>query len=362
MDFNCVAVREIIRETRDTISISFQPETTPDPYFDFLAGQHVTIKLKLDNQEFRRSYSLSSMPNERPLKITVKQVRHGLASTYLGEQLKAGDFLELSKPEGHFCIKPDPERRQNYFFFAAGSGITPVFSMIRTLLEHEPMSSVFLLYGSRKEEDIIFRHQLDAMLDKYDGQLFIEHTLSGIKKSLLPFLSPAKQVWTGSKGRISDAHIRKFLEVCPNRNLPASFYLCGPGKFIEETKSSLIHLQVDKKNIHAEYFTTPAAAKSASEPADEQTVKRISLTVHLNGKVSHLDIPGNKKVLDSLIEAGLDPPYSCSSGACSTCMAKLIEGQVKMDVALALEPEEIEQGYILTCQSRPVTDTLEIKF
>lgn len=359
MQFKSIKISDVIHETKDAITICFDPTETPEDFLQFIPGQQISLKVFINFKEFRRSYSICSAQHENILKITVKKLSRGIVSNHLVNTLKPGDHLEISKPEGHFCINPSIDKRLNYFFFAAGSGITPVFSMIKSLLENEPKSILHLLYGNRTEEDIIFYEELKALSKKYEGQLHVEYTLSKTKSKLLPFLSTSKETWKGWKGRIDESMIKRFIENHPERNIVSSYYICGPGDLIESTKSSLIKLNIDPKSIHAEYFTSPAHVVPEVETI---SVSEVTLIVHLNDKRHELKMPGNKKVLDFLLDKGLDPPYSCSSGACSTCMAKIIQGEVKMDIALALEPEEIAEGYILTCQSRPTTPILEIKY
>lgn len=359
MQFFSVPILEVIRETKDAITICFDPAETPEDFLHFHPGQHLTLKVFINKKEYRRSYSICSALHEKNLKVTVKRLTNGMVSNYLVDHLKQNDRIEISKPEGHFFIEPSSEKRQHYFFFAAGSGITPVFSMIKSLLENEPMSILHLLYGNRKEEDIIFNKELQELAGNYEGQFYLHHTLSKSKRPALAFLSSSKDNWDGWKGRIDDPMIQRFLEFYPIKNKLANYYICGPGELIEQTKNYLIKNNIDSKSIHAEYFTTPATIVTENKSVSPTEVQ---LIVHLNNKTHEFKMPGNKKVLEFLLDKGLDAPYSCSSGACSTCMAKLVQGEVKMDVVLALEPEEIEQGYILTCQARAMTEVLEIKY
>lgn len=359
MHFYKIPVSEKTFETKDSVSLHFKAIELPEEFRTFHPGQHLTLKLIIKDKEYRRSYSMSSAPGQNELSISIKKVDDGIVSNFIYNKLNAGDSIELSGPEGHFIIKPDSEKRQNYYFFAAGSGITPIFSMIQSLLENEPKSIVYLFYGNRTEEDIMFHKQLIQLSQKYQDQFYVEFTLSRLKGNLLPFLSSKKKIWEGLKGRINKDSIQKFFEKFPPRNLNSLYYLCGPGDFIESTKENLQLSNIDPKLIHAEYFTVPVHQEPDSKLPNLSSVR---LIVHLNNKTHELQVPGNKKILDSILDAKLDAPYSCSSGACSTCMAKIIQGNVHMDVSLALEPEEIEQGYILTCQSRPLTDLIEIKY
>ncbi len=361
MEFQKIKIVEVRKESADAISISFDPAQTPDHFFDFQPGQHLTLKVEINGKAYRRSYSLSSALHERILRITVKKVHKGIVSNYLLQHIKSGDELVISKPEGHFCITPNEDRKNNYYFFAAGSGITPVYSMIRSLLEHEVKSKVYLLYGNRKKEDIIFYEELCQMAAKYEGQFHLDFTLSGEGKGFLPFLRSAKTDWTGWTGRINKKLIDSFLQKYPSSSVESWYYLCGPGKMIEDVKKELISLGLDIKHIHAEYFTSPVEG-IGSKSNSVKHPEKVNIIVHLNNETKELSIPGNKKILDSLLDAGLDAPYSCCSGACSTCMAKLVSGEVKMDLVLALEPEEIEAGYILTCQAKATTPSIEIRY
>ncbi len=359
MQFKPVPILEVIRETKDVITICFDPAETPEEFLHFIPGQHLTLKVFVNFKEYRRSYSICSAQHEKILKVTVKKVAKGLVSNHLVDHLKPGNKIEISKPEGHFNIHPSADKRLHYFFFAAGSGITPIFSMIQSLLENEPKSNIHLLYGSRNEENIIFHKKLESLAIKFEGQLHLHYTLSKIKSKGLSFLSKSNDTWAGWKGRIDESMINRFLENYPAKNLEPSYYICGPGDLIECTKNSLIKLNIDPKSIHAEYFTAPVHVEPVTPSS---SIAEATLIVHLNDKRHEFKMPGNKKILDFLLDAKLDPPYSCSSGACSTCMAKIIQGEVKMDLALALEPEEIADGYILTCQSRPVSSIVEIKY
>jgi len=359
MEFFKAIVTEIHRETADASRICFDAERTYGKNPGFKPGQHITLRVVLDGVERRRSYSLCSLPGEAKACIAVKAVPNGLVSNWLHRAIRPGSTFECSLPEGHFTLLPDPERRHHHYFIAAGSGITPVLPMISSLLESEPRSTVYLLYGNRNEESILFYERLRELEGRHAGQFFSEYTLSRPSKSLLPFLRSARKKWQGWTGRIGAELLDAFLHKYPPPGQTSSFYLCGPGQMIEDIKSGLDSRGFEAGNIHAEYFTAPP---KPDVPLSSPAVEHVHVTVHLSGKKHEVDLSGDQKILDGLLTAGIDAPYSCCSGACSTCMARLISGQVHMDTALALEQEDLDAGYILTCQSRPLTPQIEIVF
>lgn len=357
MDFHSLILKDKINETEDTVSLIFEPGAD-HPLMKYLPGQYLTLKKRVGREELLRCYSLSTAPGSARLGITVKKVSKGKVSRYLCDTSKTGEEFLLAGPHGRFTVEPDLSRRRNYYFFAAGSGITPVFSMITALLEHEPKSRICLLYGNRREQDIIFRERLDQMASRYEGQFVVEYALS---KHTSGFLWTKRSDWSGLKGRIDAAMVAEFLQRHPADAQESAYYLCGPGAFIQDLEAHLLHLNIIHSQIHKEYFTLPESENTGSTgEISWPLISNIRVTLEHNSYEMVLN-PG-EKILDGLVRQGLNPPYSCSSGACATCIAKVVTGEVKMDVALGLEEEEISAGYILTCQARAVSEDLEINY
>lgn len=363
--FHQLTVKAVRQETEDAVSLLFEVPEALRETFEYKQGQYLTVKLMLNNQEVRRAYSMCSSPLEEHLAITVKRVKKGLASNYLNDKVQAGQSLEIYPPEGRFFTSLDAGNRKTYYLLGAGSGITPLISIIKTVLETEPMSTVHLLYGNRSEENILFKDTLEQLQKRYTDQLTVEHILSQPRrekgKGVLGFLSKGATNWEGKTGRISAEHIVRFLEDHPQRNKAAEYFLCGPGSMIEAAEAALLARGIEKKHIHSERFL------SASLPGDSTEQKVMTggegkAIVHLRDKRIEIAIPAGKTILATLIDAKYDPPYSCTSGACSTCIARLLNGKVKMDACYALDDEEVAQGYILTCQSHPETDELELTY
>ncbi|MFZ1705033.1 MAG: 2Fe-2S iron-sulfur cluster-binding protein [Saprospiraceae bacterium] len=363
MNFYSLKVKEIVQETPDAVSIIF---TIPDNLlesFSFFPGQYVTVKATIDEKEVRRPYSINSIPGKDQLSITVKKVDKGVMSHFLCT-LNAGTHLEISNPEGHFTVKPSHDKSRAHYFFAAGSGITPIMSMIQTILEEEPKSICYLLYGNRNEPNIIFYDALNSLCRKYADQLFVTHTLSNPTKEkvhgLGGWLGKKETLWKGMTGRISDKNIATFLEKNPTKYAEKLFYACGPGDMIQIVEKYLLAQNIETKNIHKEFFTPSNKGEIISTESVQEGQSNITVT--LKGKEHQFDMPRKSIILDILVDKKLDPPYSCTNGACSTCIAKVTSGEVKMDACFALEQDEIDAGFILTCQSHPVTEEVVLTY
>ena len=352
--FEQLRVREVSKETNDCVSIAFEIPDQLQHKFQFIQGQYITLRTTIGGEEVRRSYSICSSPLDHELRVAVKKVSHGLFSTYANEQLKAGDLLDVMPPLGKFFTPLQADQKKNYVGFAAGSGITPLLSIITTTLQTETQSSFTLVYGNRNRHSIIFREALEALKNKYMNRFRLIHILSREKTDTVL-----------NAGRIDSDKCNTLFEKTIDISQTDEFFLCGPEEMIFSVKTVLEEKGVDKKKIHFELFTTPGQEQKKSSAqiiaTDHQSKSRI--TVKLDGISFDFDLAKNgPAILDAALKQGADLPYACKGGVCCTCRAKLIEGEVDMDVNYGLEPEEIEQGFILTCQSHPRTEKVVVDF
>ena len=366
-EFISMIIKEVRQETSEAVSILLQYPDNQKDKLHYKPGQYITVKWQDNGKEIRRSYSISSIPEDPFLAITVKEVQGGKISPLLCRQLKPGDTLDILPPEGRFTAEFNPENKRNIYLVGAGSGITPLMSIARYVLEKEPKSAVILLYGSRSESQIIFKDELDKMTQLYQNQFYVYHTLSkpdGGGLSIVKSLFGKKKTsdWQGLKGRISQTQLKDLLKQHPPTKRNDLFFLCGPGNFILMADKALIAEGINEDNIKKEFFT-PALDPSHSAKTSAAKVKGqpAKVTVHLRGQTIEVSVT-DKTILDTMLDDGHDAPYSCHSGACATCMAKIISGKVEMDACFALSDKEIANGYILACQSRPLTETVEITF
>jgi ring-1,2-phenylacetyl-CoA epoxidase subunit PaaE len=362
--FHNLTVVALDKTIEDTVVIQFEIPSDLSAGYQYEAGQYLTLEIQQKGEAQRRAYSLCSAPHEKTLAIGVKKVAKGLVSSYLCQDLKVGDTLACMPPQGRFILPLSHEQRKTYYLFAAGSGITPIFSILKEILEVEPTSIVHLLYGNRKEEGIMFRKELDTLKQKYAGQLTVEHILSRQKSGGFSGLfSKGAPTWAGKTGRIEVLVSEKFLADNPLRTREAEYLICGPGQMIDNVTELLVSKNIDKKHIHTERFFNDSGSAGATEsnavPSFSGATK---LTVHLNGETVETQIDAKSTILETLRGMKKNPPYSCTSGACSTCMAKIVKGTVKMKACFALDDDEVEAGYILTCQAVATSSELEITF
>mgnify|MGYP000128898090 CR=1 FL=1 len=353
--FHPLKVREVRNETDECVSVAFEvPEALKEEY-QFLPGQYLTLKADIKGEEVRRSYSICTSPAEAELRVAVKKVPDGRFSTFANEQLQPGDELEVMTPMGRFHTQLDPAHQKDYVAFAAGSGITPIMSIMKSVLQQEPESTFTLFYGNRVVDSIIFREQIEALKNEYMGRLRLFHVLSREKLGS-PLLS----------GRIDAAKCEQFYDKLIDPAEVDDFFLCGPQPMIEAIRETLMERGVDRKKIHFELFNTGNGKASAtpSKPAKEKLPEiEAMVEIKLDGNSFEFPLSSHADtILDGALKAGADLPYACKGGVCSTCRARLVSGEVEMDVNYALEEDELEAGFILTCQAHPKTDKVSVDF
>ncbi|BAT57499.1 1,2-phenylacetyl-CoA epoxidase, subunit E [Variibacter gotjawalensis] len=351
--FHKLTVSDVRRETPDAVSIAFAvPPDLADDY-RFVPGQHLTLRRDVSGEDQRRSYSICTAEDEGELRIAVKQVDGGVFSTFANSTIKVGDTLDVMTPQGRFGVPHDAMAARTYLAVAAGSGITPVMSMMKTVLRNEPMSRFILIYGNRTAQTIIFKDALDDLKDKYLGRLVVHHVLSREPQEV-PMLS----------GRIDGEKLSALVRASgPVAGIDHAF-LCGPGALITESKAALEQLGLPTERIHIEYFSTDGMPVErrvvASQASDE--VASATAAIMLDGAYQEVPMRAGESVMDAGIRAGLEMPYSCKGGMCCTCRAKVTEGEVEMDLNYSLEPWELEAGFVLTCQAHPKTSRIAVDF
>jgi ring-1,2-phenylacetyl-CoA epoxidase subunit PaaE len=355
LHFHKLRVKDIRKETDDCVSISFDIPNTLKDVFLFEQGQNITLRRDLNGEETRRSYSICTSPFENELRVAVKKVEGGLFSCFAHAELHAGDEIEVLPPTGKFNTKLDPLNAKKYLAFAAGSGITPVISIIKTTLQTEPGSSFTLVYGNRSRHSIIFFEELEALKNKYLQRL-----------NLIYILSREGTDTPVNAGRID---INKLSELSRLVNYQSmdEIFICGPEEMIFTVKGFMEKEKIDADKIHFELFTTPGQKKnmfpgpfSKKEKGSDKSL----ITIKQDGRTMDFELAPDSEdtILDTALKLGADLPYSCRGGVCCTCKAKLLEGKVEMDTNWGLEKEEVEQGYILTCQSHPRTPKVVVDF
>jgi ring-1,2-phenylacetyl-CoA epoxidase subunit PaaE len=341
LHFHKLTVKDIKKETADCISIAFDVPRELQKEFQFVAGQNITIKTDLDDT--RRSYSICSSPEEGELRVAVKKVANGVFSSFANEKLKKGDLLEVMSPTGTFTSAISPKNKKEYVFFAAGSGITPVISIIKTILNGEPGSRVTLVYGNKNVSSIIFKEELEALKDKHLETFRMYHILSR-EKTDIDF----------NNGRIDVDKCHQLSRLIDFKSVD-DFFICGPEQMIFTVKDFLKGWGIESKQIHFELFTTPTRKHTQIYTAVNETAQEGSvITVKLDGRSFdfNLDYNGNT-ILEAALAEGADAPFACKGGVCCTCKAKLVEGEVEMESNYGLDKSEVKAGFILTCQSHP---------
>ena len=346
LHFHKVTVKDIRRETADCVSVGFDIPPELAEQFLFKQGQSLTVRIFNKEEEIRRSYSICSSPLENELRVAVKRVQGGLFSTFANTDLKPGDTIEVMPPSGNFYTELSDGNAKGYLAFAAGSGITPLLSIITTTLATEPGSSFTLVYGNKNTSSIIFKEALEALKNRY-MQRFV----------MVNVLSRERTESTLNYGRIDSVKCTELSKLF-DLKLFDEYFICGPETMIFDIKDHLESLGISKNKIHFELFTTPVRKSYNVIGLDEKTDNTNSsvITVKVDGRTFDFNLDFNSNnILDAALAEGADLPFACKGGVCCTCKARLIEGEVEMEVNYGLEPDEVEAGFILTCQSHPRT-------
>jgi len=351
--FHELKIKDIKKETAECVSISFDIPNELAGQFMFKEGQNITVRKNINGEEIRRSYSICSAPYEKELRVAVKKITGGAFSGFANNDLHPGDMLEVLPPTGKFNAKLQSNKTGNYLAIAAGSGITPIMSIIKHTLKSQPDSNFTLIYGNRDRNSIIFFDELEGLKNKFMNRFNFINILSREKTDAEIFY-----------GRIDEYKLTALGKLLPYQSFN-EIYLCGPEALIFSASDYLEKQGVAKSNIHFELFTTPGqnqvTVKTNEQVADAGPKSKV--TIKLDDRSFDFDLGFNSSsILDAALKQGADLPFACKGGVCATCRAKLVEGEVDMDVNYALEQEEIEQGFILTCQSHPRSNKVVVDF
>jgi ring-1,2-phenylacetyl-CoA epoxidase subunit PaaE len=357
--FHELTVKRVNPEAAGSVAVTFDIPAAARDTFNFQPGQFLTLRARIDGQDLRRTYSISS-PKSRlakagELEIGIRPVEGGVFSNWAAQTLKAGSKLEVMPPDGRFTVKK--QRAIHRVGFAAGSGITPILSIAASTLEEQPEAKFTLVYGNRRMSSVMFNEALQDLKDRYRDRLTLIHILS----------RQAQEVDL-LQGRIDGDKVKAIIKAL----LPAAsmdeVFICGPEAMIEATEKALIEAGVPESRVYTERFTSGPAqaakiqADTDAAPSKQAAAKDIALTIVLDGKEHELNIGPDEHVLDAALDAGLDLPFSCKAGVCCTCRAKVLCGEVVMDKNFTLEADEMAQGYVLSCQARATTKQITVSF
>ena len=363
--FKPLTVKKVDHETSEAFSIYFENPGTEE--FNYLPGQYLILQANVEGKPLRRAFSLSTSPFlDEDLAVTIKCIEGGQVSNFLHQNLKSGDTLEVMPPQGNFTVRVNPSGKHHYILLGGGSGITPLISILRSVLAKESESRVSLFYTNRDEQSIIFRDALNKLREQYTDRLNIVHSLDN-----------PHQEWTGYSGRPNESMLEEVLNTFREESdLDKSYYLCGPPGMMELAKKVLANAGVDKSVINQEHFTAAlpetesSAEKATAEEEEENTdesndgkrPEKSKVTIILDDEEHVIEVGPNETILEAAIDEGIDPPFACQEGICTTCQAKLHKGKVHMEEDEGLTDDEMEEGYILTCQSHPLTDEVKVEY
>ncbi|WP_305824061.1 1,2-phenylacetyl-CoA epoxidase subunit PaaE [Massilia brevitalea] len=351
--FYPLTVAKVKHETRDAIAVTFAVPPELKTTFAYQQGQHLTLRALIDGEDVRRSYSICSAVQDETLRVAIKRTPGGLFSSWANEQLQAGATLDVMPPMGHFNVPLDATSERHYLAFAAGSGITPILSIIKTTLLAEPKSRFTLVYGNRASSSVIFRDELTDLKDIYMGRLKLVYVMSREQQDIELF-----------NGRITGEKCSAFLKHwIPIDHIDVAF-VCGPEDMMHGVSKSLQDAGLPKERIRIELFAASIPKhEHKPRPVVEGARHQTEVTVIMDGSAASFTMDKDKEsILDAGLRAGIDMRYSCKGGVCSTCRCKVVEGNVEMDVNYALEDYEVARGFVLSCQAFPITDKLIVDF
>ncbi|WP_397361940.1 FAD-binding oxidoreductase [Olleya sp. R77988] len=352
--FYKLKIQNIYKETEDTSVIDFHVPLELESEFKFRQGQHLTLKADINGEDVRRSYSLCSSPADNQWKVAVKQIPGGKFSTYINESLKTGDTLDVMAPSGNFGVPVKPDASKNYLFFAAGSGITPVLSMIKAHLAAEPNTTCKLFYVNKTAKSIIFKEELEQLRNKYFGKLEIYYFLTKERRDIELF-----------NGRFDDEKMKVLTKTFIDIPDTSEVFLCGPEQMVNYVSSYLIEAGLPKELVHFELFVTGLSEEDIkrAERLAKQNVEGIEVTIVDGGKEFLFTMTKDyDNILDAALGAGADLPFACKGGVCSTCKCRVVEGSVEMKINYALDEKEVAQKLVLSCQSVPTSEKVVVDF
>jgi ring-1,2-phenylacetyl-CoA epoxidase subunit PaaE len=350
--FHRLAVNDLRREAADAVSLTFAipPELAGD--YHFAPGQYLTLRTTMDGEEVRRSYSICSGPDDGELRIAVKRIDGGAFSSWAADELKAGDEIDVMTPTGRFGVASAPDEARLYAGFAAGSGITPILSITKGVLAREPKSQFFLFYGNRSTSGMMFLEALEELKDRFMQRLSLFHVISGEEQDI-PMLH----------GRLDGEKVRVLLRSLVPAETVDHVFICGPTGMSEDIETTCRDIGIAEDRIHVERFVSGLGGKprpKAVVPASAPPKAFAALII--DGKRREVPVAEGEAILDAALRAGVDLPFACKGGMCSTCRAKLVEGEAVMDVNFSLEPWELKAGFILTCQAKPVSEKIVVDY
>ncbi len=354
--FHSLKISDVIEETKDAKSFVISIPEKLQKQFTYTAGQFIMIKLEIDGKEYKRSYSLSTCPyTDAKFQITVKRIKDGIVSNYLNDKIKKGDELLVFPPSGNFFKEPEQDESRNYILFAGGSGITPIYAIIKTQLNKYPHNFIKLIYANREPNAIIFNKDLDILKELFPERFFLTHIVSQVSAG-----------WNGMTGRLDRDKIKLFLEEQKIFSIDnAEYYICGPSPFMELVEHELQNHGVSNERLHLERFISIGDGSQPiiiGKETAEINLKESTVYAMLDGKDNKVSCRPDETILDAFLAAGVDAPYSCKEGVCSSCMAKLIKGKVQILNAQSLTDIDIKENRILTCQATCLTKNVEINY